>query len=130
MTAALRLLLAAWFVAAAAMTSAGHAATTCPTVGTKATGSSLDGSGAVAANAWKSEARSLAFKETCPQNCRTDDRTAAHEAPAPLPLAIVTHAEDVADWHAGIFERLASERADDGPTRYCGVDARKSHAPL
>ena len=39
----------------------------------------------------------------------------ALDMPAPLPVLIVARAEDVAEWHAEIFEHLSQEQLDPTP---------------
>jgi hypothetical protein len=117
MSFASRLSLALPLLAAMVVTPAVGAATACPDPG---------------ARVWKStlgpatHARAIAVARVCPQDCSSEARSmapegAAREAHVPLPLSIVTRAEDVADWHADIFQRLRGVRFEDGPTRYCAI---------
>jgi hypothetical protein len=126
MSFASRLSLALPLLAAVMMTPAGNAATACPDA---------------AAKAWKNtlrpamQAGELSVARSCPQDCSSKAQPgapeeSAREAHVPLPLSIVTRAEDVADWHADIFQRLRGERFEDGPTRYCGIAPSTLHTPL
>jgi hypothetical protein len=125
MSFASRLSLALPLLAAVAMTSAGNAATTCSEGG----------------KSWKNllepamHSRVLALSRNCPLDCRTHVQGSSsigseREAHAPLPLSVVTRAEDVADWHADIFEQLRGERFDDGLVRYCGITPSTRQKPL
>jgi hypothetical protein len=112
-------------LAAVLMTPASNAATACPEPGSKA---------------WKNTSgaatniRTLALSKGCPLECAPNQPEAAkgseREAHAPLPLSIVTSAEDVADWHADIFERLRGEHFEDGLVRYCGIARSTPVRPL
>jgi len=105
-------------LAAVTLAPAGNAAAACPEASklwnsrTKAAASSP----AAALNPV------VALNERCPLACDRQpaeaSKTSEREARAPLPLTLVTRAEDVADWHAGIFERLRGERFEEGATRY------------
>jgi hypothetical protein len=102
-------------LAAATLAPAGNAAAACPE----------------ASKLWNSRieaaARSpaVAVNKGCPLDCARQQakpsRGSEREAHPPLPLTLVTRAEDVADWHAGIFERLRGERFEEGAARYCGA---------
>ena len=115
MSFASRLWSAVPLLAAATLAPAGNAAAACPE----------------AAKLWTSRIETaagspgVALKEGCPLECGRRQVEAAksseREVRAPLPLALVTRAEDVADWHAGIFERLRGERFEEGATRYCAA---------
>ena len=77
----------------------------------------------------------LAMSRNCPLDCRSHVQGDAsmgseREAHAPLPLSVVTRAEDIADWHADIFERLRGERFDDGLVRYCSIAPSTHRKPL
>lgn len=101
-------------LAAVLMTPASNAATACP----EASGKAWKNTFGAASNL------RLALSSACPLDCTQQQPDAAkapeREAHAPLPLSIVTRAEDVADWHADIFERLRGEHFEDGQVRYCG----------
>jgi hypothetical protein len=108
-------------LAAVTLAPAGNAAAACPEA-SKLWNSRIKAaasSSAVAPN------RVVALNEACPQDCARQQPEASNaserEARAPLPLTLVTRAEDVADWHAGIFERLRGERFEEGATRYCAA---------
>ena len=112
-------------LAAVIMTPAGNAATACPgladAVGKHALGPAAS-------------TRVLALGRGCPLECARHEadgpKAPEHEAHAPLPLSIVTSAEDVADWHADIFERLRGEQFEDGMVRYCGISRSAPVRPL
>lgn len=70
-----------------------------------------------------------AVKDDCQRDCKAA-REAKPETPSPLPLSVVTRAEEVADWHADIFERLSSQQGDDRSARYCGLGSRSAHRQL
>jgi hypothetical protein len=112
MSFASRLSLALPLLAAVVVTPAVNAATACPDAGAK-----------VWKNALGPATQTLAVARACPEDCAAKAQavTPAREAHVPLPLSIVTRAEDVADWHADIFQRLRGVRFEDGPTRYCGT---------
>jgi hypothetical protein len=78
--------------------------------------------------------RTLALSTGCQPDCARAHTDAARggdrDAHAPLPLTIVTPAEDIADWHADIFERLRGEQFEDGMIRYCGVARAAPALPL
>lgn len=114
MSFASRLRLALPLLAAVVVAPAVDAATACPDAGAKAWKSTLEP---------VTQARALAVARACPQDCaaNTGAVAPAREAHVPLPLSIVTRAEDVADWHADIFQRLRGVRFEDGPTRYCAI---------
>jgi hypothetical protein len=113
-------------VAAAVMAGTAHAATACLVAGAS-----------VWENSREAHARILAFGENCPRECPSAEQAKVHEppqlyTPAPLPLTLVARAEDIADWHARIFARLASDRDGDAATRYCALPAapRTAHSQL
>ena len=112
-------------LAAVVMTPVGNAATACPEAGSTAWKSKLGTAGHV---------RALALSRGCPLDCARQQPEAPkgseREAHAPLPLSIVTRAEDVADWHADIFERLRGEHFEDGVVRYCGIARSTPVRPL
>lgn len=113
-------------LAAVIMTPAGNAATACPDLGGAAVKRVL---GPAAST------RVLALgRGGCPLECTRHEadgqKAPEHEAHAPLPLSIVTRAEDVADWHADIFERLRGEQFEDGMVRYCGIARSTPGRPL
>ena len=112
-------------LAAVIMTPAGNAATGCPDLGAAAGKRTL---------APAVSSRVLGLGRGCPLECARHDADAPkapeHEAHAPLPLSIVTRAEDVADWHADIFERLRGEQFEDGMVRYCAVVRAAPVRPL
>lgn len=90
----------------------GNAAAACPET-TKPWNSRIDAASHPAA----------ALTQGCPLECGRRQLevsgSSGREARAPLPLTLVTRAEDVADWHAGIFERLRGERFEERAARYC-----------
>ena len=45
----------------------------------------------------------------------------ALDMPPPLPVLIVAYAEDVAEWHADIFEHLSQQLAPTGPLGNCSL---------
>ena len=112
-------------LAAVVMTPAGNAATACPEAGSTLWKSTLEPATSI---------RALALSRGCPLDCARQHPDAPkgseREAHAPLPLSIVTRAEDVADWHAGIFERLRGERFEEEATRYCAVTRSAPVRPL
>jgi hypothetical protein len=108
-------------LAAVTLAPAGNAAAACPEA-SKLWNSRIKaaaGSSAVVLNPV------VALNEACPLDCARQQVEASkapeREARAPLPLTLVTRAEDVADWHAGIFEKLRGERFEEGATRYCAA---------
>jgi hypothetical protein len=114
MSFASRLSLALPLLAAVVVAPAVNAATACPDAGAKVWKSTLGPA---------TQAGALAVARACPQDCGANAQPVApaREAHVPLPLSIVTRAEDVVDWHADIFQRLRGVRFEDGPTRYCGI---------
>jgi hypothetical protein len=112
-------------LAAVLMAPAGHAATACPEAGSRLWKNALEPA---------TNVRALALSRGCPLDCARQQPDAPQgserEAHAPLPLSVVTRAEDVADWHAGIFERLRGERFEEGATRYCGINRSTPVRPL
>ena len=112
-------------LAAVLMAPASNAATACPEPGSAAWKNTF---GAAA------KIRALALSNGCTLPCAANQPEAAkgteREAHAPLPLSIVTSAEDVADWHADIFERLRGEHFEDGQVRYCGIARSTPVRPL
>ena len=112
-------------LAAAIMMPAGHAATACPGAGSKLSSIRL---GPAASS------HAIALNKGCPLDCADQQAQAPkgseREAHAPLPLSLVASAEDVADWHAGIFERLRGERFEEGATRYCAATPSTPVRPL
>jgi hypothetical protein len=64
----------------------------------------------------------------CLQQCLQADQITGHapllalDMPPALPLLIVTRAEDIAAWHADIFERLdASPAGPPTPIKLCSL---------
>jgi len=112
-------------VAAVLMTPASNAATACPEPGSTAWKNTFGPAASV---------RALALSSGCSLDCARPQPDAAkgpeREAQAPLPLSIVTRAEDVADWHADIFERLRGEHFEDGLVRYCSIARSTPVRPL
>ncbi len=112
-------------LAAVAMAPAGNAATACPDAGSRLWKNTLE----PAANV-----HTLALRRGCPLDCARHQQEAPkgseRQTHVPLPLSIVTHAEDVADWHADIFEQLRGERFEEGTTRYCAIDRSTRVRPL
>jgi hypothetical protein len=103
-------------LAAVMMAPAGNAATACPDAASRLWKNTLEPATSI---------RALALRRGCPLSCarqQPEGLKAEREVHAPLPLSIVTHAEDVADWHADIFEQLRGERFEEGTTRYCAIN--------
>ena len=104
-------------LAAVVMTPVGNAATVCSGAGSTLWKSKLGSAG--------TNVRALTMSRGCPLDCARQQPEAPkgseREVHAPLPLSIVTRAEDVADWHADIFERLRGEHFEDGVVRFCGI---------
>jgi len=125
MSFASRLWLGLPLLAAVVTMPAGNAATACPEPGS---------------TAWKNtfrpaaSARALALSSGCSLDCARlqpdAPKGSEREAHPPLPLSIVTRAEDVADWHADIFERLRGEHFEDGLVRYCSIARSTPVRPL
>ncbi len=115
-------------LAAVVMTPAGNAATACPEPGSTAVEEHVLGPAASirALALSQAAARWSAHATQAGRGRRGPER----EAHAPLPLSIVTRAEDVADWHADIFERLRGEHFEDGMVRYCGIARSTPVRPL
>ena len=104
-------------LAAVVMTPVGTAATVCHEAGSTRGKSTLGSAG--------TNVRARAMSRGCPRDCARQQPEAPkgseREVHAPLPLSIVPRAEDVADWHADIFERLRGEHFEDGVVRFCGI---------
>lgn len=66
-------------------------------------------------------ALSVAFLTTaCNEDCVADaSGELAEDLPAPTHLPLVSSPDEVASWHAEIFERLSDIR--DEPPRYCAL---------
>src|SRR5262245_53126889 len=102
-------------LAAVTLAPAGNAATACPE----------------ASKLWNNRpdpavgSSAVARSKGCPLDCARrqpeTSNSSEREAHAPLPLTLVTRAEEVADWHAGIFEKLRGERFEGEATRYCAA---------
>lgn len=63
--------------------------------------------------------------QACSQDCKVavlqrGDPVVA--LPAPTHLPVVSGTDEVAAWHAEIFEHLARSRAGAGPTQYCQLE--------
>lgn len=121
MSFASRLWSALPLLAAVTLAPAGNAATACPDA-SKPWKSRLEASATNPAVA-RNPAIAMNNNDGCSLHCSGQEGAAAtgseREAHAPLPLTLVTRVEDVADWHAGIFEKLRGELVEEGATRYC-----------
>lgn len=58
-------------------------------------------------------------RETCAQRPGGELMLLAKDIPAPRHLPLVSSPDEVAAWHAEIFERLSEMRDDDLAVRYC-----------
>ena len=113
-------------LAAVLMTPASNAATACPEPGSTAWKNTFG----AAANI-----RALALSKRLPAGVRTPTsrtrprgRNAKRTRRCRCPSS--RSAEDVADWHADIFERLRGEHFEDGLVRYCGIARSTPVRPL
>jgi len=59
--------------------------------------------------------------QTCRSGCERAEAEAGAPA-APPHLPVLTELEDVADWHAQIYERLSESRDTDDLLQYCQAD--------
>ena len=64
--------------------------------------------------------------QACAQNCEVAGLDAAirQTLPAPTHLPVVSAPDEVAAWHAEIFEQLAAARASTERTQYCKLEKK------
>jgi hypothetical protein len=116
-----RLACATGIVLASALSNL-HAAPVC---------SSIAGGRPVVVPAARTAAAPAQVAQACAQNCELaglQNGEPLAMLPAPTHLPVVSSPEEVAAWHAEIFEQLAESRGSAARTQVCQLDGRPSRA--
>ena len=107
--------LAAALLAVSLLTAPAQAATNCPIPGAKPA--------LVALEAHVTRTHAFTHLAECNDRCLPrqsgDLMLLADDIPAPRHLPVVSSPDEVASWHAEIFERLSTMRDEDPTLRYC-----------
>jgi hypothetical protein len=109
--------LASALLALGLLTAPAYAATNCPSPGAKPALAALQAH-ALRAHAFSHPAE---CQDKCLPRQSGELMLLADDIPAPHHLPVVSGADEVASWHAEIFERLSGLRDDDSAPRYCQV---------
>ncbi len=70
----------------------------------------------------QTERNATVIAQTCRSDCAQAHASETGPARTPHHLPVLTELEDVADWHAQIYERLRETRESPADLRYCAAD--------